>query len=214
MRYRSVLALLAVLLLAGCTIIRGSGQLSSESRQVSGFTKVELSGSGELKIEQTGTESLTISAEDNVLPKISSEVSGRTLILGSKSNAKIIPTKPISYSLTVKDLTGLAVSGSGSVTMSKLATPGLSTDISGSAAITASGTADDQDLKISGSGRFEAEQLRSKTVKVDMSGSGIVSVYASDVLDIHMSGSGTLTYTGDPKQVTQQISGSGKLIKK
>ncbi|HEY9468078.1 MAG TPA: DUF2807 domain-containing protein [Propionibacteriaceae bacterium] len=116
MRYRSVLALLAVLLLAGCTIIRGSGQVSSESRQVSGFTKVELSGSGELKIEQTGTESLTISAEDNVLPKISSEVSGRTLILGSKSNAKIIPTKPISYSLTVKDLTGLAVSGSGSVT--------------------------------------------------------------------------------------------------
>ena len=149
-----------------------------------------------------------------MLPKITSEVSDGTLILGSKSNAEIIPTKPISYSLTVKDLTGLAVSGSGSVTMSKLATPALSTDISGSAAITASGTADDQDLKISGSGRFEAEQLRSKTVKVDMSGSGIASVYASDVLDIQMSGSGTLTYTGDPKQLTQQISGSGKLIKK
>ena len=47
-----------------------------------------------------------------------------------------------------------------------------------------------------------------------MSGSGIASVYASDVLDIQMSGSGTLTYTGDPKQLTQQISGSGKLIKK
>jgi hypothetical protein len=140
MRYRTVLALLAVLLLAGCTITRGSGQVSSESSQVSGFSKVELSGSGELKIEQTGTESLTISAEDNVLPKISSEVSRDTLILGAKSNAKIIPTKPISYSLTVKDLTGLAVSGSGSVTMSKLATPGLSTEISGSAAITASGT--------------------------------------------------------------------------
>jgi Putative auto-transporter adhesin, head GIN domain len=212
MRYRVVLALLAVLLLAGCSITRGSGQLSSESRQVSGFTKVELSGSGELKIEQTGTESLTISAEDNVLPKINSEVSGGTLMLGS--NAKIVPTKPISYSLTVKDLTGLAVSGSGSVTMSKLATPALSTDISGSAAITASGTADDQDLKISGSGRFEAEQLMSKTVKVDMSGSGIASIFASDVLDIHMSGSGILTYTGDPKQVTQEISGSGKLIKK
>jgi hypothetical protein len=59
MRYRVVLALL-------------------ESRQVSGFTKIELSGSGELKIEQTGTESLTISAEDNVLPKITSEVSDNT----------------------------------------------------------------------------------------------------------------------------------------
>jgi hypothetical protein len=34
------------------------------------------------------------------------------------------------------------------------------------------------------------------------------------VLDFDMSGSGTLTYTGNPQQVTQQISGSGKVIKK
>jgi hypothetical protein len=69
-------------------------------------------------------------------------------------------------------------------------------------------------LKISGSGRYQAEQLTSETVKVDMSGSGVASVHASDALDLHMSGSGTLTYTVDPKQVTQQISGSGKVIKK
>lgn len=73
---------------------------------------------------------------------------------------------------------------------------------------------DDQDLNISGSGRYQAEQLRSKSVKIDMSGSGMASVNASEVLDIHMSGSGTLAYTGDPKQVTQDISGSAKLIKK
>jgi Putative auto-transporter adhesin, head GIN domain len=214
MRFRIALALLAVLLLTACSITRGSGQVTSETRQVSGFSKVELSGSGQLTIEQTGTESLTISAEDNVLPKLSSQVSGDTLVLGSNSNAKIIPTKPITYSLTVKNLTGLAVSGSGSVTLSKLATAALSTNITGSGSITASGTADDQNLKISGSGRYQAEQLTSKTVTVDISGSGVASVYASDVLDVNISGSGTLTYAGDPKQLTQQISGSGKLIKK
>jgi Putative auto-transporter adhesin, head GIN domain len=206
--------MLTVMLLAACSITRGSGQITSESRQVSGFSKVELSGSGELTLEQTGTESLTISAEENLLPKLTSEVSDDTLVLRSTSNAKIIPTQPIKYSLTVKDLSGLAVSGSGSVTMSKLATAALSTNISGSGAVTASGTADQQDLKISGSGRYQAEQLTSKTVKVDMSGSGVASVHTSDALDLHMSGSGTLTYTGDPKQVTQQISGSGKVIKK
>ena len=214
LRWRVVLAMLTVMLLAACSITRGSGQITSESRQVSGFSKVELSGSGELTIEQTATESLTISAEENLLPKLTSEVSDDTLVLRSTSNAKIIPTQPIKYSLTVKDLSGLAVSGSGSVTISKLATAALSTNISGSGAVTASGTADQQDLKISGSGRYQAEQLTSKTVKVDMSGSGVASVHASDALDLHMSGSGTLTYTGDPKQVTQQISGSGKVIKK
>jgi putative autotransporter adhesin-like protein len=86
--------------------------------------------------------------------------------------------------------------------------------MSGSATITAAGTADDQDLNISGSGRYQAEQLRSKSVKINMSGSGTASVHASDMLDVHMSGSGTLTYTGDPKRVTQDISGSAKLIKK
>ena len=135
-------------------------------------------------------------------------------MLRQDSNAKIIPSQPIKYSVTVKDLTGVAVSGSGSVTMSKIATAALNTNISGSGSITASGTADDQSLKISGSGRYQAEQLTSKTVKVDISGSGVASVRASDVLDIQMSGSGTLTYTGDPKQVTQQVSGSGKVIKK
>jgi hypothetical protein len=214
LRWRVVLAMLTVMLLAACSITSGSGQITSESRQVSGFSKVELSGSGELTLEQTGTESLTISAEENLLPKLTSEVSDDTLVLRSTSNAKIIPTQPIKYSLTVKDLSGLAVSGSGSVTMSKLATAALSTNISGSGAVTASGTADQQDLKISGSGRYQAEQLTSKTVKVDMSGSGVASIHASDALDLHMSGSGTLTYTGDPKQVTQQISGSGKVIKK
>jgi len=213
-RSHAILALLSVVLLAGCSVSTGSGQLTSDPRQVSGFSKVEFTGPGELAIEQTGTESLTISAEDNLLPKLTSEVSGGTLILGPESGAKIINTKPISYSLTVKDLTGLAVSGSGSITMSKLATTALSTSISGSAAITASGTADNQDLKISGSARYQAEQLISKSVKVDISGSGIATVNASDVLEVQMSGSGTVTYSGDPKRVNQQITGSGKLIKK
>jgi predicted small secreted protein len=214
-RLRIVLVLLVVVLsLAACSVIRGSGQISSESRQVSGFSKVELTGNGELTIEQTGAESLTISAEENLLPRVSSEVSGDTLVLGPKTIAKIFPTRPIKYALTVKDLTGLEVSGSGSANVSKLATTSLSSKISGSGQITANGTADDQELDISGSGRYQAEQLISKTVKVTISGSGSADVHATELLDIQMSGSGALTYTGNPPQVTQEISGSGKVIKK
>jgi hypothetical protein len=79
MRLRVAFALITVaLLVTACSVTRGSGQLTTESRPVSGFTKVELSGTGELTIEQTGTESLTISAEDNILPRLTSEVSGDT----------------------------------------------------------------------------------------------------------------------------------------
>jgi Putative auto-transporter adhesin, head GIN domain len=214
MRSRLALALLAVVLLvSACSVTKGSGQVVTETREVSGFTKVELSGSAELTIEKTGTESLSISAEDNLLPQLTSDVSGDTLILGTKPNTSILPTKPITYSVTVKDLTGMAVSGSGSVRVSNLMTNSLSSKISGSGTITASGAVNDQDVDISGSGRYQAEQMTSKAVKAQISGSGNASVLASDTLDVTISGSGTLTYSGDPK-VTQEISGSGKLIKK
>jgi hypothetical protein len=214
MRLRIALALLAVVLLvSACSVTKGSGQVVTETREVSGFTKVELSGSAELTIEKTGTESLSISAEDNLLPQLTSDVSGDALILGTKPNTSILPTKPITYSVTVKDLTGIAVSGSGTVRVSNLMTNSLTTKISGSGTITASGAVNDQDVDISGSGRYQAEQMTSKAVKAQISGSGTASVLAADLLDVKISGSGTLTYSGNP-QVTQEISGSGKLIKK
>jgi hypothetical protein len=214
MRLRVALAVLAVILLVtACSITRGSGRQTTESRQVSGFTKIELSGTGEVTIEKTGTESLTISAEDNIVPRLTSKVSDGTLVLGTKANVTISPTKPITYAVTVKDLTGLAVSGSGTIRATNLSATALSIDISGSGSISMSGTVNDQDLEISGSGQYEAEQLTSKTVKASISGSGTASVLATDRLDVEISGSGTLTYSGSP-QVQQEISGSGRLIKK
>jgi hypothetical protein len=214
MRWRSALALPVVLCVAAaCTATAGSGQLATESRQVSGFTKVELAGIGELTINQTGSESLTISADNNLLPLLTSQVEGDTLILGKKANTRIQTTKPINYTLTMKDISGVAVSGSGTINVPKLTTAALRTEISGSGVITAAGTADDQNLEISGSGRYLADGLTSKTVTVEISGSGTASVVASDALDVKISGSGTLTYGGNP-QVQQSVSGSGKLIKK
>jgi putative autotransporter adhesin-like protein len=214
MRLRLALALFAVvLLLAACSVTRGSGQLATESRAVSGFSKIDLSGGGELTIQKTGTESLSISAEDNLLPRLTSEVSNDTLILGTKPNTTILPQQPITYTVTVKDLTGVAVSGSGNIRVPDLTTTALSISISGSGTITVNGTVEDQDLEISGSGGYEAAQLTSKTVKADISGSGTANVLATNVLDVEISGSGTVTYSGNP-QIEQEISGSGKLIKK
>jgi putative autotransporter adhesin-like protein len=214
MRLRLALALFAVvLLLAACSVTRGSGQLATESRAVSGFSKIDLSGGGELTIQKTGTESLSISAEDNLLPRLTSEVSNDTLILGTKPNTTILPQQQITYTVTVKDLTGVAVSGSGNIRVPDLTTTALSISISGSGTITVNGTVEDQDLEISGSGGYEAAQLTSKTVKADISGSGTANVMATNVLDVEISGSGTVTYSGNP-QIEQEISGSGKLIKK
>ena len=114
MQWRHIAATLAsVLLLIGCSSTTGSGTLKTETRPVSNFSAIELSGSGNLVIEQTGTESLAIEAEDNILPLLTSDASAGTLHLGEKDNNIVMETKPISYRLTVRDLRSLTVSGSG-----------------------------------------------------------------------------------------------------
>jgi hypothetical protein len=58
-------------------------------------------GVGNLSIQQTGSESLTVEADEDVLPKVKTEVESNRLILGPKPNTTIHTTAPISYKLTV-----------------------------------------------------------------------------------------------------------------
>lgn len=214
MRTRLAVAILAILLaVAGCSVVNGSGQVKTESRQVSGFTKIDLSGVGEVTIAQGATESLTIEADDNVLPVLTSDVSDSTLKLGTKPRTTVRTRSPIRYQVTVKDLTGISMSGSGNVIAKGIQVSALRVDMSGSGTINLSGTADKQDIQISGSGRYEAAELSSQEVTVEISGSGEVAVSVSRALKVDISGSGKVTYSGDPS-VDQDISGSGKLIKK
>jgi Putative auto-transporter adhesin, head GIN domain len=212
-RRHLVATLVGILLLAACTTIRGSGTLKTESRAVSGFTAIDLSGSGHLTIEQTGTESLTIEAEDNILPLLTSDVSNGTLRLGQKNDTNILTTKTINYRLTVRDLNELTVSGSGEVTAPSITVSTFTVTLSGSGSMTLGGTADTQTVTISGSGRYDAAKLASTSVTIDISGSGTAVVMPSDTLNATIGGSGTLEYIGNPT-VTQNISGSGRISKR
>ncbi|HWL48440.1 MAG TPA: DUF2807 domain-containing protein, partial [Acidimicrobiia bacterium] len=64
-----VLMLLSALVASSCIVgVEGSGNVITESREVSDFNEIVLGGSGRVMVEVTGTESLTIEAEDNIMP--------------------------------------------------------------------------------------------------------------------------------------------------
>jgi hypothetical protein len=64
------------------SLVSGSGVVISQSWEVEGFNRIEMSGIGTLYITQGEVESLKIEAEDNILPKIKSEVQNETLSIG------------------------------------------------------------------------------------------------------------------------------------
>jgi hypothetical protein len=208
----AAVATVSALALGACSVNTGSGQVESENRKVSGFTGVELRGAGDVTIRQAGSESLTIEADKNVLPDLTSTVSDGILQLGTRRGTMMINAGPIRYRIGVKDLSSVAILGSGTITVPKLDTQNIRVDLSGSGTVQLAGTTDGQQLTISGSGRYEGRDLESRTATVDISGSGSARVSASTSLRVRISGSGSVFYRGNPS-ISEHISGSGDLIK-
>ncbi|HEY2588051.1 MAG TPA: hypothetical protein VGI81_20075, partial [Tepidisphaeraceae bacterium] len=69
-----VAAFLVSLLAGGCVtlgvgeVVMGSGKVAEEARPVARFDVIDVAGSGRLIFRQGDKESLTIKADDNVLP--------------------------------------------------------------------------------------------------------------------------------------------------
>lgn len=192
---------------------QGSGNVISESRTVKDFRAIQLSGSGKLVIEQSDVESLTITADDNLLRDLTSDVQGKTLLLGTREFTSINPSKIVTYKLLVKSLNSINVSGGAAVEAKGLLTDSLDINVSGAGDITISGRADKQSVNISGAGKYRADDFKTKTASVNISGIGSAIVAASDRLDVQVSGAGEVEYIGDPS-VTEQISGAGSVKRK
>lgn len=218
------------LLLCACSlnVVRGSGRLVTESREVSDFDRVSLNGSGKVVLTQGDEESLTIETDRNVMQYVISEVQGGTLTLGTKSGMYIRPTRLI-FTLKVKDLDGLSVSGSGDIAAERfdadrleikvsgsgdlridaLEAQAVEVRITGSGSVELAGQAPEQTIAIEGSGKYRGQDLRSETVSATVSGSGKATVWVTDSLDARISGSGSVNYYGDPRTNVSRTGSGG-----
>jgi len=216
----------------------------TETRTIQGIDEVSLLGRGDLVVEQAGgagdVGSLVIEADESLMPKISSEVRGRRLLLGLRMpwydwitwvfSWAFIPDKTIRYRLkvsTIQDLTitgsgrihcaalhvdscRLRITGSGRIDMEGLGAGLVEMHISGSGDVRCAGEADRVRAQITGSGNVQAQRLAGRSVEVRISGSGGAAVSAAEALDVRITGSGSVRYTGSPK-VSSRITGSGRV---
>ncbi len=218
-----MLSLLPVsLVVVGCTTEQGSGSgtkqgsgsgnVTRETRSVSGFSEVALSGIGNLTIRQTGSESLTIEAEDNVIPYIDTTVENNRLSITTR-NMIPTPTQPINYELTVKDLSALQLLGAGTIDASGISTDSLNATASGAGNMRVAGKVNSQDVTVLGAGSYQAGDLQSKQAKINISGAGNAIVNVSDELDAAISGAGSVEYIGNPT-VNRNITGFGSVSRR
>ncbi len=212
-RPSTALVVLAVVVLAGCTInigpgVQGSGVVITETREVSGFDEIVVFGSGEVIVTVTGTESLQIEAEDNIMPILTTDVVNGRLELGSSRS--YTTTRGITYTITAAELTKVTIEGSGDVDATGIDTDSFSVQIDGSGNVVPVGTSTELDVEVNGSGDVDTTGLVAAVGTVEINGSGNATVNVTNQLAITINGSGNVTYLGSPV-VDEQINGSGNV---
>lgn len=210
--------------------VTGSGKAATEDRQVGPVTDVTLSGIGNLTIRQGDTPSLSVTADDNLLPLIETETSGKKLTIRTKSGFNLKPSGPLNFTLTVPRLERLSVSGSGNAATEKLTSEELTVklsgagnatlrdltcktltiSLSGAGNATVTGSAEKAKATISGAGEIDASNFKVATAEVKVSGAGNAAVWATDELKAKVSGAGDVTYKGSPK-IDKKVSGAGSV---
>ena len=236
MMRKLVVLLGLVVLLSACVVpvhtvtIRGLGNTITEKREVKDFDRIQLGIMGKLEIIQGEEEDLEISAEDNLLPHITTIIRGKILEIGTPNNLTIEPTRDITYTLKVKNLSGIntsslgfinasqlpadkieiRISSLGNININGLKATDLSVKISSTGELTLAGVATNQNVEISSRGNYNAGDLQSQTAYVTISSSGNAKIWVIKDLSVQISSSGNVDYFGNPRVITK-ISSSGKV---
>lgn len=190
--------------------VEGSGIIKTESRKVSAFTSIDISGSYIVEISSQEAPTLEISADDNILPVIITEVRGETLFIYNDKN--LYTKTKLKVKASSMKIEKISASGANILKIYNLNNETLNIAQSGSSKTEISGQTKELYITLSGASNVNAKKLYSQKVKVDISGAANADVYATEELNARVFGAGKVNYYGNPKNVNRTIAGVG-LIK-
>jgi len=205
--------------LAVCLTVALAQAQQRETRNVSTFTKIAFRVPGKLYLRQGSPQKVEIEGKSDVLKEIETDVDGNKLVIGKEGRWQSWRWKEedaIKVYITVKDIEGISVAGSGDVIAeTKITATDLDLNVSGSGNMTLEADASGEiESDVSGSGNISLK-AKCRRFNSDVSGSGDVdlsSITVTETAEFGVSGSGKIKATGTAGNVKTNISGSGRIL--
>jgi len=208
--------------------VKGNGNVQTEERPVTSFSKIKIGGAFEVLLRQGDKEEVEIEADENLLELIETSVSGNTLTVRNDKNIRKAET--LRVYITYTELSKIDISGAvnlksnSTITTEKLVVEAsgaaeidmevdvnkLVMDMSGATETHLSGIAKVVKIEISGAGELNALDLETEIFSLDGSGATEAEVNVAKELNVDISGAGSVRYKGNP-DVSKDISGAGSV---
>jgi len=183
--------LTATLVGAAADVVFGNGRIDSERRSVPAFKSISIAGSGTLRVHKGG-QKVEITGDSNILPYVTTTVSGGELKIGLKPFTSLMRVAKLQFDVSLPELSAVRVAGSGDAYVDAFKGDSFEGAVAGSGGIKADLAYERVSLKSSGSGGFDAT-VKAASLDLHCTGSGGAYIKGSaDRADIAISGSGAL----------------------
>ncbi|MBV7538349.1 DUF2807 domain-containing protein [Duganella sp. sic0402] len=225
---RTLIALAALSILAGCAVIvvpdgdgnvsyrssfgnavQGDGKNVVENRQVAALDGLDVNGPLMVEVRVGQEAALQLEGDSNLLPLVRTDASGGTLRVWIEGNVRT--SHPLRLTYTTPVLRHIAANGSGTLNVSGLNGAPLELALNGSRAVHLSGTVSRLDARLNGSGGLNAIALESGSASARLNGSGRLDLgrVNGDQLSLDLRGSGGARASGNVRATTVRLNGSG-----
>ena len=213
-------------------------QKVTERRKVARFERIKLVGSPTIRYVQADTQSVVVTAPQQLVKKVLTTVEGNRLVVSMKGeNFSVLKFgdsgQNVVVTVTSPDLIGVELQGSGDFECKQhLDTDNLDVQLRGSgdieftdiicdnlkASVVGSGdlevkkvVAQRVDIELVGSGDVKMNERRVRQTKVELKGSGDVKLQMTGcgTVDTRLVGSGDITLSGDVARHNSYSRGSG-----
>jgi hypothetical protein len=223
--------------LAGCQAgaQEGAGPTISRNYQVGNFQQIEVAGPYDVEVRTGPSASVSARGGEKLLERTVVEVDGDKLVIRPERNHSFFNFGwsghgKAGFTVTVPQLNGATIAGSGDIRVDKVAGQNFEGAVAGSGGIDVA-TMDVQQLKLSiagsggvkagsgkaqsakydieGSGDIDAGAIQTQSLDVSIAGSGGVKAHSSGTADVSIMGSGDVEVAGGAKcNVSKAGSGS------
>jgi len=214
--------------------IRGNGNVVTIERSVGDYETIASAGWFDI-ILVSGTEGqITLKGEENLLEYIETEVKNGKLTIKKEKGVNLKPSSwkgGIEVTVPIEEISGVSLAGSGDViSKTTIKTDNFKASLAGSGDVSLSVEASDFEASLSGSGDMEfdgsatnfkvsiagsgdvdAFGLSAEYVEASVAGSADLNVTANQGIKARVSGSGDITYRGNPTKIDSKTSGSGDI---
>src|SRR5437667_5313284 len=201
-----------VALAAGCRWVgvRGNGRIKTDDRTINAFTEIDAGGAFEIEWE-SGSPSLRITTDENLLSYVESDVAGDTLRL--RTHEQIWPTHGIKVVISSPTRAGARIRGAVKLTAKQLTGHKFALEASGASHVSLDGNVEELLADTTGASELEAGGLQTTAAEISTTGAADEEVAVAQTLKVAITGAGKVSYSGNPK-IEKHITGAGSVHRK